>query len=105
RCLSVLSACWCLVGTLLVCGLAGAVVAAQDANISGPDQKTAMANGHLGDCRSCHGKPDSHRFMAGSPRSRVVFQVDCSGCGPAVGEVRGIEGAFWFDPNNTAKVS
>ena len=94
----------CFLGTLLVCWLAGAVEAAEEPKDSGPDQKTAMANGHLGDCRSCHGKPDPNRFMVDSLRSRLVFQVDNYGFGPAIGEFHRIEGAFWFDPNNTAKV-
>ena len=95
---------WCFLGTLLACWLAGAVAAAEEPKDSGRDQKVNMANGHLGDCRSCHGKPDPNRFMVDSLRSRLVFQVDNYGFGPAIGEFHRIEGAFWFDPNNTAKV-
>ena len=95
---------WCLLGTLLVCWLAGREAAAETPQDGGRDQKPTMANGHLGDCRSCHGKPDPNRFMVDSLRSRLVFQVDNYGFGPAIGEFHRIEGAFWFDPNNTAKV-
>jgi polyisoprenoid-binding protein YceI len=101
---------YCL-GALLACLSAGLIAAAEEAKDgsqapkdSGQQQKTMMANGHLGDCRSCHGKPDPNRFMVDSARSRLVFQVDNYGFGPAIGESRRIEGAFWFDPNNTAKV-
>jgi polyisoprenoid-binding protein YceI len=94
----------CLLGTLLVCWLAGAVAAAEEPKDGERDQKMTMANGHLGDCRSCHGKPDPNRFVVDSLRSRLVFQVDNYGFGPAIGEFHRIEGAFWFDPNNTAKV-
>lgn len=101
---SSLQASWCFLGTLLTCWLAGAVAAAEEPKDSGRDPKITMANGHLGDCRGCHGKPDPNRFMVDSLRSRLVFQVDNYGFGPAIGEFHRIEGAFWFDPNNTTKV-
>jgi polyisoprenoid-binding protein YceI len=67
-------------------------------------EKMPVANGHLGDCKSCHGKPDPNRFMVDPLQSRIVLQVDDYGFGPAIGEFHRLEGAFWFDPNNTAKV-
>jgi len=93
-----------LLGILLAWWLAGAAAAAEEPKSGGQDQKMTMANGHLGDCRSCHGKPDPNRFMVDSQRSRLVLQVDNYGFGPAIGEFHRLEGAFWFDPNNTAKV-
>jgi polyisoprenoid-binding protein YceI len=94
----------CVFGTLLAYWLAGAAAAAEEPKAGGAAQKMTMANGHLGDCRSCHGKPDPNRFMVDSERSRLVLQVDNYGFGPAIGEFHRLEGAFWFDPNNTAKV-
>jgi polyisoprenoid-binding protein YceI len=94
----------CILGAWLACWLAAGVAGAEEPPDSGPTQQPAMANGHLGDCRSCHGKPDPNRFMVDSLRSRLVFQVDNYGFGPTIGEFHRIEGAFWFDPNNTAKV-
>jgi len=93
---------WCLVG-ILACCFAGAAVG-QDPKESTGTQKMPMANGHLGDCKSCHGKPDPNRFMVDPLQSRIVLQVDDYGFGPAIGEFHRLEGAFWFDPNNTAKV-
>jgi polyisoprenoid-binding protein YceI len=95
---------WCFLGTLLTCWLPGAVAAAEEPKDSGQEPKVTMTNGHLGDCHGCHGKPDPNRFMVDSLRSRLVFQVDNYGFGPAIGEFHRIEGAFWFDPNNTTKV-
>jgi polyisoprenoid-binding protein YceI len=97
-------ACRCVLCALLACSLAGAVAAAEEPKDDGSNQKMPMANGHLGDCRSCHGKPDPNRFMVDSRRSRIILQVDNYGFGRAIGEFDRVEGAFWFDPNNTAKI-
>jgi polyisoprenoid-binding protein YceI len=94
----------CLVSILFVWWLANAAAAAEEPKGGGQGQKMTMANGHLGDCRSCHGKPDPNRFMVDSQRSRLVLQVDNYGFGPAIGEFHRLEGAFWFDPKNTAKI-
>ena len=90
---------WRLVVTLLL--LVGGVAFAEEPKTNG---KMPMANGHLGDCKSCHGKPDPNRFMVDPLKSRIVLQVDDYGFGPAIGEFHRLEGAFWFDPNNTSKV-
>jgi polyisoprenoid-binding protein YceI len=68
------------------------------------DRKAMMTNGHLGDCRSCHGKSDPNRFMVDPERSRVVFQADNFGFGAVIGEFHRIEGGFSYNSANPDKV-
>jgi polyisoprenoid-binding protein YceI len=88
--------CW-LLATNLLC-------AADAPDTTSPDQKTVMTNGHLGDCHSCHGKPDPSRFMVDPKGSRVVFRADNFGFGATVGEFHGVEGGFSYDPDKVGKI-
>ncbi len=62
-------------------------------------------NGHVGDCKSCHGRGDKNHYELDAELRRIVLRVSSYGFGDAVGTFREVTGGFRFDPEHVDKSS